>query len=118
LLAPEIRHERNVILQCVRYIVNNNFFGIEQKAEIIDSDRTAKVDTVPMGEEGPSCGEQKGQLVTSCDDVVVDAQSSVEDKRIGKGESTGNGEPHCERKCDDVVVEDEDIWELGTVNVT
>lgn len=26
LLAKEIRHERNVILQCIRYIVKNNFF--------------------------------------------------------------------------------------------
>ncbi|XP_075214512.1 FMR1-interacting protein NUFIP1-like [Lycorma delicatula] len=30
LLEPEIRHERNVILQCVRYVVENNFFGIGQ----------------------------------------------------------------------------------------
>ena len=29
LLAPEIRHERNVILQCLRYIVKKNFFGVE-----------------------------------------------------------------------------------------
>jgi hypothetical protein len=26
LLESEIRHERNIILQCVRYIVQNNFF--------------------------------------------------------------------------------------------
>jgi len=26
LLAPEIRRERNIILQCVRYIVKKNFF--------------------------------------------------------------------------------------------
>lgn len=26
LLKDEIRHERNVLLQCVRYVVNNNFF--------------------------------------------------------------------------------------------
>ena len=26
LLAKEIRHERNVVLQCVRYIVENNYF--------------------------------------------------------------------------------------------
>lgn len=30
LLAPEIRHERNVILQCLRYIVKKNFFGVKQ----------------------------------------------------------------------------------------
>ncbi|KAG5262000.1 hypothetical protein AALO_G00290970 [Alosa alosa] len=29
LLAPDIRHERNVILQCVRFIVRNGFFGLE-----------------------------------------------------------------------------------------
>lgn len=29
LLAPDIRHERNVLLQCVRYVVRNNFFGLE-----------------------------------------------------------------------------------------
>lgn len=28
LLQKEIRHERNVLLQCVRYVVDNNFFGI------------------------------------------------------------------------------------------
>uniref|UniRef100_A0A8P4G2N3 C2H2-type domain-containing protein n=1 Tax=Dicentrarchus labrax TaxID=13489 RepID=A0A8P4G2N3_DICLA len=29
LLAPDIRHERNVLLQCVRYVVRSNFFGLE-----------------------------------------------------------------------------------------
>ena len=28
LLAPEIRHERNVILQCLRHIVKRNFFDV------------------------------------------------------------------------------------------
>ncbi|RMX43036.1 hypothetical protein pdam_00001827 [Pocillopora damicornis] len=28
LLAPDIRHERNVILQCLRYIVKKHFFGV------------------------------------------------------------------------------------------
>ncbi|XP_063068046.1 nuclear fragile X mental retardation-interacting protein 1 [Engraulis encrasicolus] len=31
LLAPDIRHERNVLLQCVRFIVRNGFFGLETK---------------------------------------------------------------------------------------
>lgn len=30
LLQKDIRHERNVLLQCVRYVVENNFFGIGQ----------------------------------------------------------------------------------------
>ncbi|XP_062853686.1 nuclear fragile X mental retardation-interacting protein 1 isoform X2 [Trichomycterus rosablanca] len=28
LLAPDIRHERNVVLQCVRYIIHNGFFSM------------------------------------------------------------------------------------------
>ncbi|XP_027729534.1 nuclear fragile X mental retardation-interacting protein 1 [Vombatus ursinus] len=34
LLAQDIRHERNVILQCVRYIIQNEFFGLNSKAEL------------------------------------------------------------------------------------
>ncbi|XP_012638188.1 FMR1-interacting protein NUFIP1 [Microcebus murinus] len=29
LLAPDVRHERNVILQCVRYIIKKDFFGLD-----------------------------------------------------------------------------------------
>ncbi|XP_060774189.1 nuclear fragile X mental retardation-interacting protein 1 isoform X2 [Neoarius graeffei] len=28
LLAPDIRHERNVVLQCIRYIIHKDFFGL------------------------------------------------------------------------------------------
>ncbi|XP_013115269.2 FMR1-interacting protein NUFIP1 [Stomoxys calcitrans] len=30
LLETDIRHERNVLLQCVRYVCENNFFGVSQ----------------------------------------------------------------------------------------
>ncbi|XP_037811331.1 nuclear fragile X mental retardation-interacting protein 1 [Lucilia sericata] len=33
LLEADIRHERNVLLQCVRYVCENNFFGIGQKSQ-------------------------------------------------------------------------------------
>ncbi|XP_077429897.1 FMR1-interacting protein NUFIP1 isoform X2 [Vanacampus margaritifer] len=33
LLASDIRHERNVLLQCVRYVVRNDFFGLEKKTQ-------------------------------------------------------------------------------------
>ncbi|EPY87269.1 nuclear fragile X mental retardation-interacting protein 1 [Camelus ferus] len=32
LLAPDIRHERNVILQCVRYIIKKDFFGLNSNS--------------------------------------------------------------------------------------
>ncbi|XP_001353490.1 nuclear fragile X mental retardation-interacting protein 1 [Drosophila pseudoobscura] len=40
LLAVDIRHERNVLLQCVRYVCENNFFGIgasENKDQVKNS---------------------------------------------------------------------------------
>lgn len=33
LLQKDIRHERNVLLQCVRYVVENDFFGVGQPTE-------------------------------------------------------------------------------------
>ncbi|NXV74904.1 NUFP1 protein, partial [Atlantisia rogersi] len=33
LLAQDIRHERNVILQCVRYLIRNNVFGLHFSTE-------------------------------------------------------------------------------------
>lgn len=33
LLQKDIRHERNVVLQCVRYVVDNDFFGVGQSTK-------------------------------------------------------------------------------------
>lgn len=41
LLEPEIRHERNVILQCIRYIVKNNFFDKSEQPTIEVSNEDA-----------------------------------------------------------------------------
>ena len=54
LLAPEIRHERNVVLQCVRYIVNNNFFGVGQTTEPTND---APTSGVPKGKETNNNGD-------------------------------------------------------------
>ncbi|XP_012861436.2 nuclear fragile X mental retardation-interacting protein 1 [Echinops telfairi] len=46
LLAPDIRHERNVILQCVRYIIKKDFFGLHAPVEtegISTTDVSARV---------------------------------------------------------------------------
>nr|XP_057907497.1 nuclear fragile X mental retardation-interacting protein 1 [Doryrhamphus excisus] len=34
LLAPDIRHERNILLQCVRYVVQSNFFKTKVQPEV------------------------------------------------------------------------------------
>jgi len=38
LLSKEIRHERNVIMQCVRYVVRNKFFGIGEEKKVETKD--------------------------------------------------------------------------------
>ncbi|KAM7003458.1 LOW QUALITY PROTEIN: FMR1-interacting protein NUFIP1-like [Tautogolabrus adspersus] len=50
LLAPDIRHERNVVLQCVRYVVRNNFFGLESKKRQGEIKDKAAAD-IPDGEQ-------------------------------------------------------------------
>ncbi|XP_068924807.1 FMR1-interacting protein NUFIP1 isoform X2 [Petaurus breviceps papuanus] len=46
LLAQDIRHERNVILQCVRYIIQNDFFGLNSKAEPLGKTENGQVSRV------------------------------------------------------------------------
>ncbi|XP_046724976.1 nuclear fragile X mental retardation-interacting protein 1 isoform X2 [Silurus meridionalis] len=44
LLAPDIRHERNVLLQCIRYIIHKEFFGLACKeSNIVRPDVAAAV---------------------------------------------------------------------------
>ncbi|XP_049536532.1 nuclear fragile X mental retardation-interacting protein 1 [Anopheles darlingi] len=44
LLDADIRHERNVLLQCVRYVVSNNFFGVGQPKVEIDGATETQTD--------------------------------------------------------------------------
>ena len=47
LLEGEILHERNVILQCVYYIVQQNFFGIGQPAAAATGELHDPMDPAP-----------------------------------------------------------------------
>lgn len=44
LLQKEIRHERNVLLQCVRYVVKNKFFGLGPTETVATSTIIASLD--------------------------------------------------------------------------
>ena len=48
LLQEDMRHERNVLLQCVSYVVKHNFFGVGQaaKEEIKDTEVSSKIEDV------------------------------------------------------------------------
>lgn len=41
LLRNEIQHERNVILQCLRYVVENKFFGVASSENEADTPENA-----------------------------------------------------------------------------
>ncbi|KAI8040972.1 FMR1-interacting protein NUFIP1 [Drosophila gunungcola] len=61
LLESDIRHERNVLLQCVRHVCERNFFGIGQTKD------KAKMDS--------ACDNDEEKLVPTCDkslDVTPD----------------------------------------------
>ncbi len=53
LLAPDIRHERNVVLQCIRHIVKNDFFGATSNAAT-DSTSTVSSNSVNRPTGTPS----------------------------------------------------------------
>lgn len=56
LLAPDIRHERNVVLQCVRFIVRCGFFGLAAK----DSHEiSVSVNTNPERASDPQIGQSQ-----------------------------------------------------------
>ncbi|KAM9828935.1 FMR1-interacting protein NUFIP1 [Syngnathus typhle] len=71
LLAPDIRHERNVLLQCVRYVVRNDFFGLESKTQLkLGIERTQGA--------GGSDQEVKNECRTLSDSLVDSKACSVE----------------------------------------
>ncbi|XP_006639129.3 FMR1-interacting protein NUFIP1 [Lepisosteus oculatus] len=79
LLAKEIRHERNVILQCVRYIVQKNFFGLDTKtkeASVGQTDNDAGVAALPAASKETDEKKEKPPVAALCSPVSGDADSS------------------------------------------
>ncbi|XP_005744331.1 FMR1-interacting protein NUFIP1 isoform X1 [Pundamilia nyererei] len=64
LLAPDIRHERNVLLQCVRYIVRNHFFGLESRCH--NQEKTGNKGTAAV-----TNGEHEGRWEESSEKIQV-----------------------------------------------
>ncbi|XP_030637723.1 FMR1-interacting protein NUFIP1 [Chanos chanos] len=64
LLAPDIRHERNVILQCVRYVVRTGFFGVGGASEnpMVDGNRSVSEGTLRTRDESRELGTTEENL--------------------------------------------------------
>ncbi|XP_014853536.1 PREDICTED: nuclear fragile X mental retardation-interacting protein 1 isoform X2 [Poecilia mexicana] len=85
LLAPDIRHERNVLLQCVRYVVRNHFFGLEN-------------------------GSQDREGINQ-ENLTVSATSELEEEPVSRSDSNVHDERHFETL---IVPDSRDIEGLGS----
>ncbi|KAG8452302.1 hypothetical protein GDO86_004201 [Hymenochirus boettgeri] len=92
LLANDIRHERNVVLQCVRYILQNNFFDKPEKIKT-PNETSHQVREV-------STSSVLGQ--TDCFNAESKSLESDQDDKL-----------FTEKKPVDVVQVDDEIWETS-----
>ncbi|XP_030421400.1 nuclear fragile X mental retardation-interacting protein 1 [Gopherus evgoodei] len=92
LLAQDIRHERNVILQCVRYVIRNDMFGLHLKTEPVaetDSGQASRAAaeflTDRPDESNVSCssdlqlaeGEQDALFIAQSEKAVIGQASQM-----------------------------------------
>ena len=95
LLAPEIRQERNTILQCIRHIVNSNFFGIEgSSSETETPSETRDLDGVEDEDKQAISSETETRNeTTDLNGVeVVEEKTSDEDKQTISSETEAPNE--------------------------
>uniref|UniRef100_A0A8C4RXE1 Nuclear FMR1 interacting protein 1 n=1 Tax=Erpetoichthys calabaricus TaxID=27687 RepID=A0A8C4RXE1_ERPCA len=78
LLARDIRHERNVILQCVRYIVQSNFFGLDEMAT--PSVEHFSNHIVKVGDEATLIGDLKCTVINENKLMASAKEDCVETK--------------------------------------
>ncbi|NWU98266.1 NUFP1 protein, partial [Upupa epops] len=102
LLAQDIRHERNVILQCVRYLIRNNVFGLHCKTE-------------------PQAETETEQSSTATAEPVADNldESSCSDLQLAEGEKVlliAQGEKAPVDQTSQMAhLADEDTWEIQSI---
>ncbi|XP_028837979.1 FMR1-interacting protein NUFIP1 isoform X2 [Denticeps clupeoides] len=87
LLAPDIRHERNVILQCVRYVVRSKFFGLEAKHAVqkVTSTNTVEAtkDDIWSRSQSRFCLEKRGDESKG---KVTEPAGSLHDQGLGNSQ--------------------------------
>ncbi|MBN3287440.1 NUFP1 protein, partial [Polyodon spathula] len=89
LLARDIRHERNVILQCVRYIVQHDFFGLDSK-----SNQAKEINQVWIAEAANdmSSGEHDGNEEVLVAGSLPASETEAAVETMSSGEHDGNEE--------------------------
>ncbi|KFV68575.1 Nuclear fragile X mental retardation-interacting protein 1, partial [Dryobates pubescens] len=101
LLAQDIRHERNVILQCVRYLVRNHLFGLRGTTEPEAAAETRRSPTAPAE---ASTDKLHGSNCSSSSDLQLAGQEDA--LSVAQGETAP-----VEQASQTAPLADEDTWE-------
>ncbi|NXU54394.1 NUFP1 protein, partial [Turnix velox] len=106
LLAQDIRHERNVILQCVRYLIQNNVFGLQCKTEPQAETETEQSSTTTA----QSLTEKLDESNCSCSSNLQSAGGEDDALLIAAGEKAP-----VDQTSQIVHLADEDTWETPSI---
>ncbi|XP_051562059.1 nuclear fragile X mental retardation-interacting protein 1 isoform X2 [Myxocyprinus asiaticus] len=100
LLAPDIRHERNIVLQCVRFIVRKGFFGLADK----DCNKINLSSNTTVGTRDSSC-EDDGEHNRATDESITrheqeltqtDSRSSQSQEELKTSDHSTNHTAVCQ----------------------
>ncbi|NXW17888.1 NUFP1 protein, partial [Circaetus pectoralis] len=108
LLAQDIRHERNVILQCVRYLIQNNMFGLNFKSEPQAETETEQSSTTTTTAE--SLTDKLDESNCSCSSDLQLAGGEEDALLIAQGEKAP-----VDQTSQMAHVADEDTWETPSI---
>ncbi|NXG75244.1 NUFP1 protein, partial [Baryphthengus martii] len=109
LLAQDIRHERNVILQCVRYLIRNNVFGLHFKTEPQAETETEQSSTTTVTAE--SLTDKPDESNRSCSsDLQLTGRGEEDALLIAQGEKAP-----VDQTSQMVHLVDEDTWETPSI---
>ncbi|XP_062463366.1 FMR1-interacting protein NUFIP1 [Pezoporus occidentalis] len=107
LLAQDIRHERNVILQCIRYLIRNNVFGLNFKTEPQAETETEQPATTATAE---SLADKLNESSCSCSSDLQLAGGREDALLIAQGEKAPE-----DQTSQMAHLADEDTWETPSI---
>ncbi|NXD78970.1 NUFP1 protein, partial [Halcyon senegalensis] len=110
LLAQDIRHERNVILQCVRYLIRNNVFGLHFKTEPQAETETEQSSTTTTAAESVTDKGEESNCTCSSDLQLAGGGGEEDALSITQGEIAP-----MDQTPQMVQWVDEDTWETPSI---
>ncbi|XP_051986653.1 nuclear fragile X mental retardation-interacting protein 1 isoform X2 [Xyrauchen texanus] len=94
LLAPDIRHERNIVLQCVRFIVRKGFFGLAAK----DCNKIDLSSNTTVGTRDSTCEDDDDDEHnrTTAESITRDEEQTQTDSRSSQSQEELNHTAACQ----------------------